>query len=38
MSRKIMYIVEMKGEGEYNRHIRKDRGKYMILGGLFYRN
>lgn len=20
MSKKIMYIVEMKGEGEYNRH------------------
>lgn len=27
MSKKIMYIVEMKGEGEYNRHIRKIRGK-----------
>ena len=23
MSKKIMYIVEMKGKGEYNRHIKE---------------
>ena len=30
MSKKIMYIVEMKGEGEYNRHITKDSVKFSM--------
>lgn len=29
MSKKIMCIVEMKGEGEYNRHIRKDSCQFF---------
>lgn len=30
MSKKIMYIVEMKGEGEYNRRTRKGKDKRGI--------